>query len=257
MNTITDPSLAMDERSWWDHWNRSHRSKDNNDSVSSELFERAASLVNEMTQTAGGRVLEVACGAGGLSRMLTYSTYCGLDLSPAAVELARERANDLRQLRGASRPCYEAADFHVWPLQPEAFDVVVCLDAIVCFRDQRLVMRKMAQSLRPEGHLLLTAVNPFVYNRIRRTSATRLLNGPVSHWLSCRELHEVVRSAGFTIQRSWTIMPRGECGILRVINSHKLNYAFGPRCAAALQRFKERAGLGQYRVVVARKDAAV
>jgi 2-polyprenyl-3-methyl-5-hydroxy-6-metoxy-1,4-benzoquinol methylase len=255
MKTVPDPSRNMDERSWWDFWNRSYRTKDNNDAVSSELFERAAAVVNEITQTDGGRVLEVACGAGGLSRLLAYSTYHGLDLSPAAVEIACEKAKDLGQLRGASRPRYEAADFHVWPLQPDPFDVVVCVDAIVCFRDQRLAMRKMAQCLRPEGRLLLTAINSFVYNRIRRTPTTRLQNGPVSHWLSRRELHELVKSAGFTIERMWTIMPRGNRGILRVINSHKLNHAFGPRCAAFLQRLKERVGLGQYHVIIARKQA--
>ena len=255
MKTITDPSRDMEEVSWWDHWNRSSRTKDNNDAVSSELFRQAAAVANEIIKTDGGRVLEVACGAGGISRLLAYSTYHGLDLSPAAVEIACEKAKDLRQLRGASLPSYEAADFHVWPLRPEPFDVVVCVDAIVCFRDQQLVMRKMAESLRPEGRLLLTAINRFVYNRIRRTPASPLRNGPVSHWLSRRELHNLVKSAGFGIERSWTIMPRGDCGILRVVNSHKLNYLFGPRYAAFLQRLKERVGLGQYCVIVARKQA--
>jgi 2-polyprenyl-3-methyl-5-hydroxy-6-metoxy-1,4-benzoquinol methylase len=256
MKTMPDPSRDMDEVSWWDYWNQSWRTKDNNDPVSNELFQRAAAVVNEMTQADGGRVLEVACGAGRFSRLLTYSTYHGLDLSPAAVQIACEKAKDPSQLRGASRPSYEAADFHVWPLQPESFDLVVCVDAIMCFRDQRLAIRKMAQSLRPEGMLLLTAINPFVYNRIRRTPAAPLLSGPVSRWLSRRELHELVKSAGFAIERSLTIMPRGNRGILRVINSHKLNHVFGSRCAAVLRRLKERVGLGQYRVIIARKAEA-
>jgi len=244
----------MDERTWWDFWNKSYRTRDNNDAVSSELFERAAAVINELTQTEGCRVLEVACGAGALSRLLTYSSYHGLDISPAAIEIARQKAKSIQQSKGASPPTYEVADFHDWPLPPDPFEVVVCVDAIMCFRDQRLAIRKMAQSLRPEGRLVLTAINPFVYQRIRRTPTTPLQSGPVSHWLSGRELHALIKSAGLTIELSWTIMPRGNRGILRLINAHRLNRAFGPRCEAAFQRLKERVGLGQYRVVIARKE---
>jgi hypothetical protein len=116
-------------------------------------------------------------------------------------------------------------------------------------------MRKMAQSLRPGGRLVVTAINPFVYNRIRRTPTVRLESGPVNYWLSGRELHELIKSAGLTIERSWTIMPRGECGILRIVNSRHLNQAFGSRFEAVLRRVKERVGFGQYRVVIARKNA--
>jgi len=247
----------MDERSWWDLWNRSYRAKDNNDTISSELFECAAAVISRMSQAEGGRVLEVACGAGALSRLLTYSSYHGLDMSPVAIEIARQKAKSIPQTVGASPPNYEVADFVSWPVPPNPFDVVVCVDAIVCFRDQPLAMRKMAQSLRPEGRLLLTAINKFVYRRIRRTSTAPLASGPVSHWLSSRELNELIKSAGFTIERSWTIMPRGNCGILRVINAHRLNQVFGPRCEALLRRLKERVGLGQYRVVIARKESRV
>jgi len=253
MKTVPDPSRDMDERSWWDLWNRSYRAKENNDAVSSELFARTAAVVNEMTQTDGSRVLEVACGAGALSRLLTYSSYHGLDISPTAIEIARQKAKPVRPIEDAGHATYEVADFHNWPMPPDPFDLVLCADAIEGIRDQRAAIRKMAQSLGPKGTLLLVAINKFVYQRIRRTATTPLQCGPVSHWLSRRELHELVKSAGFTIERMWTIMPRGNCGILRVINSHKLNHAFGPRCAAVLRRLKERAGLGQYRVIVARK----
>ena len=257
INMIPDRSRDMDEKSWWDLWNSSYRTKDNNDAVSSELFERAAAVVNTMTQTAGCRVLEVACGAGALSRFLTYSSYHGLDISPAAIEIARQKAKTIQQSTGVPPPTYEAADFHDWPLPPDPFDVVVCVDAIMCFRDQQLALRKMAQGLRPGGTLVLTAINPFVYNRIRRTATTPIQSGPVSRWLSGGELHAMIKSVGLAIERSWTIMPRGNRGILRLINSSRLNQAFGPRFEAVLRRLKERVGLGQYRVIVARKDSGV
>jgi len=127
------------------------------------------------------------------------------------------------------------------------------VDAISCFRDQAFTMRKMAQSLRVGGRVVLTSVNPVVYNRIRRVSGVRLEKGPVSHWPSREELHGLIKQAGLVLEQSYTIMPRGNMGVLRVINAHRLNAAFGPRGAAILRRWKEQVGLGQYRVVVARK----
>src|SRR5882757_4922522 len=84
---MTDRSRNMDERTWWDLWNRSYRTEDNNDEVSSELFVRTAAVINNVTQSGTGRVLEIGCGAGSLSRLLTYSSYHGLDISPAAIDI--------------------------------------------------------------------------------------------------------------------------------------------------------------------------
>jgi SAM-dependent methyltransferase len=156
---------------------------------------------------------------------------------------------------GTSRPTYEASDFHGWPFPADAFDLVLCVDAISCFRDQQLVLRKMAEILPVGGLVVLTTVNPVVYNRIRRVGGVRLENGPVSHWLSKRELHDLIEKTGLTLERSYTIMPRGNMGFLRVLNSGRLNQMLGTRGSAIFRWVKELAGLGQYRVVIARKGS--
>lgn len=250
---MSDEICDRNERRWWDLWNTSYRTNDNNDAVSSELFERAAAVINEITRTKCCRVLEVGCGAGTLSRLLNYSSYHGLDLSPAAIEIARKKGEGIARPSGSSVPTYEVADFHNFPLQPEVFDVAICVDAVAYFYDQQFALKKMAQSLVASGTLVLTTINPFVYHRIRRTSSSSLREGSVSRWLSRRELHKLVISAGFTIERSYTIMPRGNIGILRLINARRVNEAFGPRSASAVRSLKEGMGLGQYRLVVARK----
>src|ERR1700688_3171013 len=89
---VVDRSREMEEKSWWDLWNTSHRIKDDNDAVSSELFARAAAAINGITRNRECRVLEVACGTGTLSRMLVYSSYHGWDISPAAIEIARQKS---------------------------------------------------------------------------------------------------------------------------------------------------------------------
>ena len=250
-NPIIDRSREMEEKAWWDLWNTSYRTKDNNDEVSSELFVRVSAIINELLHDSGGRLLEIACGTGTLSRMLAFSSYHGLDISPAAITVAQQKAEDSRPPQGSSVSSYEAADFHDWPIPEKPFDVVACVDAISCFRDQQFVLKKMAQCLRLEGKLVLTTINPFVYYRIKRIWE----NGPFSHWCTRRELHELVRSAGLEIEHSHTIMPRGKLGILRIVNARRLNEAFGPSGAAFLRQLKETVGLGQYRVVVAKKGS--
>jgi 2-polyprenyl-3-methyl-5-hydroxy-6-metoxy-1,4-benzoquinol methylase len=252
--TIGDRSREMDERSWWDLWNTSYRAEDNRDETSTELFAHVVAVIRKITQRHSGRILEVACGTGTLSRLLSFSSYHGLDISAAAIEIARQKAQFIQLPAGTNRPTYEAADFHDWSLPSELFSLVLCVDAISCFRDQQFTLRKIAQSLSAGGSAVLTSINPFVYNRIRRVGGVRLENGPVSHWLSRRELHGLIESAGFKIEHSYTIMPRGNCGILRLINAQRVNRAFGPRSAAAFRRLKEQAALGQYRVVIARKN---
>lgn len=245
-------SREADERSWWDHWNVSFRSQDDGGEVPNELFSRTASILDRMTPAGGGRVLEIACGAGAMSRRLTYSSYHGIDISPAAIEIARQKNETLRR-PNADATTYEAADFHDWPLPPEPFDVALCVDAVAYFRDQAFALKKMAQSLRPSGVLVLTTIHPFVYDRIRRTTASPLKEGSISHWLTRKELHALIEGAGLSLEQSYTIMPRGNLGFLRIVNSPRLNRAFGPGAADFFKRAKERAGLGQYRVVVARK----
>jgi 2-polyprenyl-3-methyl-5-hydroxy-6-metoxy-1,4-benzoquinol methylase len=251
---IPDKSREMDEKSWWDLWNTSFRAKDDFDTTSTELFTRTANVINQIARAGDGRMLEIACGSGSLSRKLVYSSYHGLDLSPAAIEVARQASESISLLAGASRPTYEAADFHDWPLPAQPYELVVCVDAISCFRDQQLVLKRIAASLKPGGRLVLTTIHRFVYDRIQRNQNVRLENGPVSHWLTRGELHNLVTRAGLKIERSYTIMPRGNLGILRIANSHRLNTLFGPGVEAVLKRVKESLGLGQYRVIVARKE---
>lgn len=251
--SVIDRSRSMDEKSWWDLWNTSYRSEDNRDERSGELFDHVSGLVRRITENRPARILEVACGTGTLSRQLPFLSYTGLDLSAAAIEIARQKAEAVPLLRDATPPTYEPADFHDWPLPSTPFDLVVCVDAISCFREQAFVLRKMAQSLSSGGTLVLTGVNPFVYNRIRRNSRVRLESGPVSHWLSARETHALVAQAGLELRRSYTIMPRGNKGILRLINSRRLDQILGRSGSVAFRRLKEMASLGQYRVVIAQK----
>ncbi len=248
-----DRDKVLTERNWWDFWNTSYRSDDGCDEISTELFANVTAVIREVTQGQNKRILEIACGTGTLSRQLEFSSYHGLDVSPAAVGLATEKSK-LRSWPMDGQPTYEVADVHDWSLPQPRFDVVVCVDAVAYFYDQTLALRRMGQTLVPSGRLVLTTINPFVYNRIRRTQRTPLKEGSISRWLARGELHKLVSSAGFNLERSFTIMPRGNMGILRLVNARRLNEAVGSRGAEVLRRWKEQVELGQYRVIVAHKE---
>jgi len=67
-----EQAQELEERDWWDLWNTSHRSKDNNDEVSVELFKHVAAIIRDLSQGQAKRILEVACGTGTLSRQLEF-----------------------------------------------------------------------------------------------------------------------------------------------------------------------------------------
>lgn len=102
-------------------------------------------------ERARGRVLEIAVGTG---RSLEYydrrTTVTGIDLSPAMLAIARERAEtlgrDVELIEG------DAANL---PAGDESFDTVVCALALCTIPDPRRAIAEMKRVLVPGGQLLL------------------------------------------------------------------------------------------------------
>ena len=114
---------------------------------------RIESLIYQLKQADGRRLLDVACGTGGhLVFLADKFTVAGLDLSPAQLERARQKlpAVEFHQAN--------MLDFHLEP----RYDVVTCLFRSIGYADQLTTMRQaiqnMADHLRPRGLLI---VEPF------------------------------------------------------------------------------------------------
>jgi SAM-dependent methyltransferase len=98
----------------------------------------------------GSAVLDLCCGVAGPGRLLAREldcAYLGVDASPSAVALARERAGDL--------PCRFAVA-QVPPLPAGAFDVVLLLETMLAFEDKDALVREIAAALAPGGRVALT-----------------------------------------------------------------------------------------------------
>lgn len=100
---------------------------------------------------AHGRILEVAIGTG---RNLPYypldATVTGIELSPAMLAIARQRAADLG--RDAD---LRAGNAEQLPFDDTAFDTVVCALALCTIPDPVAAIGEMKRVLVPGGRLLL------------------------------------------------------------------------------------------------------
>jgi ubiquinone/menaquinone biosynthesis C-methylase UbiE len=100
---------------------------------------------------AQGEVLEVAVGTG---RNLAFYPegvrLTGIDLSPAMLEQAREKAREL-----GMEASLREGDAQDLPFPDEAFDTVVCTLSLCNIPDDRRAVAEMKRVLRPGGRLLL------------------------------------------------------------------------------------------------------
>jgi ubiquinone/menaquinone biosynthesis C-methylase UbiE len=100
---------------------------------------------------AKGRVLEVAIGTGrSLPHYAADTTITGLDLSPAMLAIARQRAADL----GRDVDLYEG-DAEQLPFGDAEFDTVVCALSLCTIPDPARAISQMKRVLVPMGSLLL------------------------------------------------------------------------------------------------------
>ena len=100
---------------------------------------------------ASGEVLEVAIGTGrNLPHYPEDIRLTGVDLSPAMLQLAQQRADELAQ-----KVDLRVGDAHALDLPDDAFDTVVCTLSLCAIRDERHAIAEMWRVLRPGGRLLL------------------------------------------------------------------------------------------------------
>lgn len=100
---------------------------------------------------AQGRILEVAIGTGrNLAHYPTAVTVTGIELSPAMLTIARQRAADL----GLDVELREG-DAEALPFADAAFDTVVCALSLCTIPNPAAAITEMKRVLVPSGRLLL------------------------------------------------------------------------------------------------------
>ncbi len=232
------PSVGEQQQYWDDRWGRE---RDPNGwqlrrGETILTFLRSLSLHQP-------KILDLGCGTGWFTDQLRdIGKPTGIDLSETAIGLARFQYPDIT---------FIAADLYKSTFQAGTFDVVVAQEVIPHVQDQDTFLKLIGTILKPNGYLALTMVNKFVINRVEWD------HGPSSHiiqWLSMKELKQLLRPH-FRILRATTIIPNGNQGILRIVNSYKLNKILQfiiPK--EIIDAMKERSGCGYTRIVLAQKN---
>jgi ubiquinone/menaquinone biosynthesis C-methylase UbiE len=116
------------------------------------------SYVDSVALPAGGRVLEIGCGAGRLTMQLAERGLQveAIDASPGMVELTAERA---RRAGFAESVHVAVADVHALPFPDGAFDLVVAVGVLPWLHTPASAVLEMARVLSQGGELVVTADN--------------------------------------------------------------------------------------------------
>lgn len=121
--------------------------------VGQESFMRASDVLSLAARAGiapGVCVLDLCCGVAGPGRLVTRElgcTYLGVDSSPAAIEIARDRAGDLGCRFEVSR---------IPPVPSGPYDVVLLLETLLAFADKENLLREISGALKVGGRFAFT-----------------------------------------------------------------------------------------------------
>ncbi len=103
--------------------------------------------IDRLPIPAAARVLDAGCGSGRtLEELVDYGQVSGIELSPAAVEVAR------------ARDCGEVqiGRLEELPWESETFDLITCLDVLEHLPDDRVALRELLRVTKPGGWMVAT-----------------------------------------------------------------------------------------------------
>jgi SAM-dependent methyltransferase len=140
----------------YDSWHRQHSAELEIDPHSAAFYEW---ILDRAGAPPGSRLLDVACGAGAfLSRAAARGfEVVGVDISPAAIELAKER------LPGAE---LHVADAERLPFADSTFDLVSCLGSLEHFPSPDRGAAEIARVMRADGRAIVFVPNLFFLGHV-------------------------------------------------------------------------------------------
>ena len=228
---MTIPDSLDVQRQFWNQWNTTHR-----ETGIDETSLRQATIVQQWLEQSGRRdltILEVGCGAGWLCpRLLPFGQVTGTDLSDEVLGRARQRAPEVNFIAG---------DFMKIEFAAAAFDAVVALEVLSHVADQPAFLARAASLLRPGGQLMLATQNKPVLEKYNRFPPPA--PGQLRRWVDAAELRRLL-TAEFEVMEIYSVVPRANRGIMRIVNSRTFNRPIRAVAGDLLDRAKEASGLG-------------
>jgi SAM-dependent methyltransferase len=159
-------------------------------------------LLEWLSPRPGDRILDVACGRGGLTLKISAEgcQTVGVDMSDESLEWARLRARRL------GYDCsFVKGDAQQLPFQDASFNKIVSSSALEHFHDDRSALKEMTRVLKPEGRLVLT-VDSFTYPIDDLWKARHKQAFCVQNYYDKRKLRTKLTEAGLHVQRTEYLM---------------------------------------------------
>lgn len=169
---------AIEERHWWFRARK--------DIVLKMIDKYFDSPSTRAVRSGRAQVLDVGCGTGGMLRHLArYGEVWGLDPNEQALRYSRAKVPEAHLLAGKLPNT----------LPDKQFDLITCLDVLEHVDEEERAVKKLAETLKPDGLLVLTV--------------------PAYQWLwtahddinehkrryTTKELETTITNAGFSIQK--------------------------------------------------------
>jgi 2-polyprenyl-3-methyl-5-hydroxy-6-metoxy-1,4-benzoquinol methylase len=121
--------------------------------------QRIRTIVRYMEIEARDTVLDAGCGEGYLFSRLPWSMRrVGVDLSVAALEIARRRNPEIEWVR---------ANVQKLPFAPAVFDKICCSEVIEHVVEPESVVRELHRVVKPGGRVVITVPNERTMNRVK------------------------------------------------------------------------------------------
>jgi SAM-dependent methyltransferase len=158
-------------------------------------------IANLILESSPCHALDIACGSGGPSLALVKQTGCrltGVDVEATGIERAGQQAI----AQGLSQQArFEIADCSErLPYPDGAFDVIICIDAVLHFKDRFATLADWCRLLRPQGRVIFTDAAVVTGSISIEELTIRASQGPLS--LVPPGLNEeAVRASGLVLRR--------------------------------------------------------
>lgn len=154
---VAGPAVIASSRAAYDTWHGCHEV---DRETATPWHELLFAHLDGPRDLDGRRVLEIACGRGGLACRLARAPYrpsqlVAADFSATAVMKGRTYAADA----GVHGVSWSLADLHAVPMRSDAFDTVISCESIEHLEHPRTACREFARVLKPGGRLYLTTPN--------------------------------------------------------------------------------------------------